>query len=137
MRITATAAQLVVRFGGLHQLVTGTLFWTGNGLAWLPVHMLVGLVLSLALEVLAALAAWAGVHPGRVVLAVLWGLAVPVLGLTQSQLLPGDLHWLVQALHLLVGLGAMAQAEALAARIKPAAPAGTRPGTGAVREEVS
>jgi hypothetical protein len=99
--------------------------------------MLVGLVLSLALEVLAALAAWAGVHPGRVVLAVAWGLGVPILGFTQSQLLPGDLHWMVQVLHLLVGLGAIVQAEALATRIKQTVPAGTRLGTSAVREEVS
>ena len=40
------------------------------------------------------------------------------LGLTQSQLLPGDAHWVVQVLHLLVGLVAMGLAQDLAARTR-------------------
>jgi hypothetical protein len=36
--------------------------------------------------------------------------------MTQAAVLPGDLHWLVQVLHLLVGLGAIGQAESLATR---------------------
>jgi hypothetical protein len=35
-------------------------------------------------------------------------------------LLTGDFHWIIQVLHLLVGLGAIGQAEGLAARIKRA-----------------
>jgi len=42
---------------------------------------------------------------------------VPVLGLAQDRLLPGSAHWLIQVLHLLVGLAAIGQGEALAARI--------------------
>src|SRR5262249_2134403 len=72
----------------------------------------------LALWTLASLAAVAHVTPGLVLLAFVWGLIVPLLGLTQTQLLPGSAHWLIQVLHLLVGLGAIGQAEGLAARIK-------------------
>jgi hypothetical protein len=43
---------------------------------------------------------------------------VPILGVTQSGLLPGDYHWVIQALHLAVGLGAIGLAEELARRIK-------------------
>ena len=116
MRIAVTAAQWLIRATGLTQLVLGALFWTANALAWVPTHTLVGLLFVLAFETLALLAARAGVGLGRVALAVVWGLLVPVLGLTQAALLPGDLHWIVRVLHLLVGLGAMAQAEALAVR---------------------
>ena len=67
---------------------------------------------------LAGLAARAGVNLALVALAVVWGLIVPVLGMTQAGLLPGSLHLIVRVIHLLVGLGAIWQAEILAARIK-------------------
>lgn len=118
MRIATTMAQMLVRLLGLIQLALGGLFWTGNALVLTPVHMLVGLALVLALWVLAGLAARAGVHLGLVALAIGWGIVVPVLGFTQGQLLPGPGHWVIQVLHLLVGLGAMGLAEALAVRIK-------------------
>ncbi len=40
------------------------------------------------------------------------------LGMTQDRLLVGDAHWVIQVLHLLVGLGGMGLAGALAARIR-------------------
>ena len=46
------------------------------------------------------------------------GLVGAVLGLTQTQLLVGSAHWLVEVLHLLVGIAAIGMAEGLAARTK-------------------
>jgi hypothetical protein len=120
MRTTATVAQMAVRLLGLVLIVLGILFWTGNALSLVPVHMLAGLLLVLSLWTLAFLAARSGVQPGFVALAFLWGLLVPVLGLTQGMLLVGSGHWLVQILHLLVGLAAIGQAEGLGQRIKRA-----------------
>lgn len=115
---TATMISLMLlRLTGLVQVVLGLLFWTGNNLSMIPVHMLVGFVLVLALWALAGLAARAGVTPGLVAFALLWGAVVPVLGLTQQRLLPGDSHWLIQVAHLLVGLFAIGLGETLAARI--------------------
>jgi hypothetical protein len=136
MKIATTVLQTLVRLSGLTLIVLGMLFWTGHALTLIPVHMLVGFVLVLSLWALAVLAARAGVHPGLVILAMLWGGLVPVLGLTQDRLLPGDAHWMIQVLHLLVGLGAIGQAEGLAARIKGRLPVSAsaegrrRPGTG-------
>jgi plastocyanin len=118
MKTATTAALTLVRATGLIQIVTGVLFWTGNALALIPAHMLSGLVLVLALWALALLGARAGVSPGFVALAVLWGLLVVGLGLTQTQLLPGDFHWVIQVLHLLIGLAAMGLAQNLATRIR-------------------
>jgi hypothetical protein len=118
MKIATVVAQMLIRFTGWIQIVLGLLFWTGNALGLIPVHMLVGLVLVISLWVLAGLAALARVHPGFVVLAAVWGLIVPVLGFTQAQLLPGDFHWVIQVLHLLVGLAAMGLGERLAAGIR-------------------
>ncbi len=118
MKIAITVAHWLVRLTGLIQIVLGVLFWTGNALTLIPVHMLSGFVLVLSVWTLAVLAAIAGVSRGFVVLVIVWGVIVLVLGLTQTQLLPGDFHWVIQVLHLLVGLGAIGQAEGLAARIK-------------------
>ncbi len=38
---------------------------------------------------------------------ILYALLVPVFGLTQTLILVGNLHWLIQIAHLLVGIGAM------------------------------
>ena len=122
MQTATSVAQLVIRFTGLIQIVLGVLFWSGRARGMVPVHTLLGFVLVLALWALAVLAARAGVDPGIVALAALWGVLVPVLGLAQERLLPGDNHWLIQVLHLLVGLGAIGQGEALAARIRQARP---------------
>jgi hypothetical protein len=118
MQSTTTFALGVLRVSGLIQIVLGVLFWTGNARELIPVHMWNGFLLVLMLWFLALLAAHAGAGPGPVSLAALWGLVVPVLGLTQTSLLPGGFHWIIQVLHLVVGLGAIGQGEGLAAGIR-------------------
>jgi len=118
MRRATTTAQMLVRASFVVQLVLGGLFWTGNALDLVPLHQIIGFLLVFGLWTLAGLAARAGVRPPLVALAAVWGLIVPILGLTQTRLLVGSAHWVIEVLHLLVGLGAIGQAEGLAARIK-------------------
>jgi hypothetical protein len=118
MRLTTAIAQTLVRAGGLVQIGLGLLFWTSNALNLISLHMLIGLVVVLALWTLAVVGARNGVHSGLVAFALAWGLLVPVLGMTQAQLLPGSAHWIVQVVHLAVGLAAMGLAETLARRIR-------------------
>jgi hypothetical protein len=70
------------------------------------------------------LAAWAGLRPALVSLAAVYGLAILVFGMTQSRLLPGSGHWVVELLHLLVGIGGMILAMRLARHVRehPRAP---------------
>ncbi len=117
MKTATTIFQWLVRLTGLIQIVLGVLIWTGNGDALIRIHITSGIVLVLSLLVLAVLAAFARVNPAFVALAIVWGLITVVLGLTQERLLPGPSHWLIQVLHLLIGLGAIGQAENLARRI--------------------
>jgi hypothetical protein len=120
MKTATTIALMLLRLAGSIAIVLGLLFWTGNFLQLSPIHMLAGIVVVLSLWTLAGLAARAGVPIGLVALAIVWGLIVPILGMTQTQLLPGSAHWVIRVLHLLLGLGAMGQGEGLAARIKRA-----------------
>lgn len=116
MRTTVVVMQMLVRLVGAIMLVLGLLFWSGNALSLLQVHMLLGFVLVLLLWLMAGLALRAGVEPWLVAVAVVWGLVVPALGMTQARLLPGSLHWLIQLLHLVVGLTAIGLAEVLGRR---------------------
>jgi hypothetical protein len=120
MQIATTIVNMLLRLAGLIAIVLGLLFWTGNALPLIPIHMLVGIIVVLALWTLAILAFRAGVNPGLVALAIVWGLIVLILGMTQNGLLPGSWHWVIQVLHLLLGLGAIGQGEGLARRIKQA-----------------
>lgn len=118
MRTASTVALMVVRIAGLLLVALGILFWTGNAVTLIPVHMLLGLLLVLSLWTLAILAARSGAPPGQVAVAIVWGFVVPIFGVTQDQLLVGDAHWVIKVLHLLVGLSAIGMAEGLAWRIK-------------------
>ena len=124
MTTSATVAQWVVRLTGLVQIVLGVAFWTGHLLTLIPLHIATGLLLVLALWTMAVLAWRAGVSRGFVILVVLWGLMLPIFGLTQAGILTGDLHWVIRVLHLLVGLAAIGQSQGLEVRMRPgAAPA--------------
>jgi hypothetical protein len=120
MKTAATILLMLIRLSGLVLVTLGILFWTGNAGDLIPVHMLLGLVLVLSLWALAFIAARAGAPAGQVAVAVAWGLVVPILGVTQDQILGGDAHWLIRILHLLVGLIAIGMAEGLGARVRRA-----------------
>src|SRR5690348_17733002 len=91
MKTAAIVLQMLVRIIGSILIVLGVLFWTGNATALIPIHMLLGITLVLLLWTLAILGAVAGVSRGFVALALAWGLIVPILGLSQFQLLPGSI----------------------------------------------
>ena len=118
MRSTVTAIQMGIRAVGVVQLLLGLAFWTGNALGLVDLHQLLGILLVLGLWTQAAMAHRAGV-PGRLVaVAAVYGLLVTVVGLTQRELLPGSAHWVIQVVHLLLGIGLIGLAENLATRAK-------------------
>jgi hypothetical protein len=115
---TITGIQMGIRVLGVVQLLLGILFWTGNALGLVDLHQLIGILLVLALWTQAALAHRAGVPGGLVAGAAVLGLIVPIVGLTQRELFPGSAHWVIQVIHLLLGIGLLATAENLAIRAK-------------------
>jgi hypothetical protein len=118
VKLTAMFAQMLVRILAPIQIGLGLLFWTYNALNLIQLHMLIGLLIVLALWALAGLGTRAGVHPLLVGGAMIWGVLVVVLGITQMQLLPGQFHWIVQVVHLGFGVVAIALAEVLGRRIR-------------------
>jgi hypothetical protein len=118
MKTAITVVHMTLRISGLLLVLLGIAIWTGRADQVIPVHEFLGFVLVLSLWTLAFFAARAGVSTRWVVLAVVWGLIAPILGLTQDRLLAGDWHWTIQILHLLIGLGAIGQGEGLVVRMR-------------------
>lgn len=118
MKTATSIAYVILHITGLVQITTGLLFWTGNAYSLIPVHMLSGLILVLSLWTIAIVALLMGVNRGLAAVALGWGLIVPILGVTQSGLLPGPYHWVIQLIHLLVGVVAMGMGVRLGGRIR-------------------
>ena len=110
--------QMVIRIFGLIQLVLGVIVWTGSADSLITIHMLSGSIFTIALFILIYMAYRAGALRWLVILAVVWGLALPIWGLTQAKILPESYFWISQILHLLCGVGAIGLAEMLAVQIK-------------------
>jgi hypothetical protein len=117
VNLATTILRWVVRITGLLQLVLGLAFWSGNLLQYVQFHMLAGFVFTFAVLAVVVLAAFARVGLGLVLVGIVWVVVVPVLGMTQTQILPGDFHWIVQVVHLLVGVGAIGFADRLAGAV--------------------
>jgi hypothetical protein len=107
--------QGIAAAAGLGALTLGLLFWIAQ-LNFISFHMLFGLIVALSLLILGIVGVFTrGMRlPGA--LGIVYALIVPAFGLTQATLLLGNLHWLIQTAHLLVGLGALAFIGVLSTR---------------------
>jgi hypothetical protein len=110
--------QWVVRLCFLGLLILGIAFWTGNAFSLIPLHMTLGVVLVVGLWITALLGFAARVPVGQSLVAIVWGFVVVGLGMSQTKLLPGSAHWIIQVLHLLVGMAAIGMNEGLARAIR-------------------
>ncbi len=70
-------------------------------------HMLFGLIIALILLILAVMAVFRRGSTRLGAIGIVYALIVPIFGVTQEQILAGDLHWLIEAAHLVVGFGAL------------------------------
>ena len=123
MRPLTTIALILVGLTGMTQIVLGALLWTGHSLTLIPLHMQVGYAFVVLLWALAVLAVRDGASSSLAGLTFAWGVIVVVSGILQDRLLPGDAHWMINTLHLLIGLTALGLARMLVARIPRARPA--------------
>jgi hypothetical protein len=118
--------RMLLRITGALQIILGLIIWIAEADGIIPVHVFIGSVFVLALWAVAFMAARAGVSPAMVALTFIWGLIIPVLGIAQVNLMPNAAHWVIQVVHLLVGMVGMGLGEQLGARIR-------KMDTGAVR----
>lgn len=117
MKIAIIVSRVLLGISGVALLLLGILFWTGHALTLVPLHMLLGALLVLSMWMLVAISLHARTAMGFAAVVLVWSLIVPLLGMAQMQLLPGSGHWVVQVLHLLVGIAAMGLGGVLAKRL--------------------
>lgn len=98
---------LLLQIAGTIQIVVGIAMWTGHWYAFRGMHMANGVLFVVILWTIAIMALVKRQRTGVAMFALLWGVIVVAAGMTQQQLLPGDLHWIVRVLHLAIGLAAM------------------------------
>ena len=118
MGLTLTIVQMLVRIIGVLQLILGLLIWSENMNNLIGIHTLIGLVFVVSLWVLAAASTRAGVPIGLAAGVAILGLVALVFGLVQTSLLPGSSHWVIQVLHLLIGMAAVGSGEAIGGRLR-------------------
>lgn len=115
--MTIRILQILVGLAGLGALVLGLLIWIANS-DLNDIHMLFGLLVTLGLLVISIIAL--AVRELRLwgIVGIVYAIILPIFGAFQATMLVGDPHWLIQTLHLLVGLGALALAGTLGTRYR-------------------
>ena len=97
-------------------VVLGIGFWTGHWVGFIPLHRSLGVVFVLTLWAIAIIALVNGTtRRGLAAFAIVWGVVIAALGMTQQRILVGDFHWVVRVLHLGVAMYAMHLAAVLMA----------------------
>lgn len=107
----------ILRIAFLVALGLGLALWSGRGYAYLRLHMWLGFIVTFALLLLVILSFISRVSPALPFVALLWAVALPVIGIAQLRILPGHNHWVIQTMHLILGLGAIGLGEVIAKRI--------------------
>jgi hypothetical protein len=108
----------ILRLAGSVALVLGLLIWAFQLDNITNIHMLFGLLVTLALLVISLLAAFTRELRLLGIIGIVYAFILPLLGVNQETLLIGDLHWLIQVIHMLVGVGALALAGVISVRYK-------------------
>jgi uncharacterized membrane protein len=110
-------AAVVLSLAGVLGLISGLFFWTGTALNLVSLHMLLGFLAVAALWVVAIGQVFSNTGSWIIAAcALLVGALTIVIGLYQVSLMVGPLHWIIEVIHLAlgiltIGLGHMAAAR--------------------------
>lgn len=113
--MTARIVQIIVGLAGLCALVLGLLIWIAN-IDLTVIHILFGLLVTLGLLAMRIIALVARELRIWGMVGISYPIILLIFGVAHSNLLVGNLHWLIQTLHTLVGIGALVLTGFLAAR---------------------
>jgi hypothetical protein len=108
----------IVRVGVLIELALGILFWTGNADSLQIVHIVIGILVVLSLWTLGIAQGLQGGSFGLALATFVVGFLLVLVGLFQKQWLVDSNHWIIQVIHLLLGLSAIGLAEMISGRYR-------------------
>jgi len=107
----------IVRIAGSIALILGLLLWFGMSGSMLRPHMVLGIVTAVSLGAIAIVASVAGVRVPMALIGLVWAALTIFVGYNQNAWMAGSSHWVIEAVHLILGVGAIGMAESLAAGI--------------------
>jgi hypothetical protein len=114
-------AAAVLTLAGSLALISGLLFWTGTALNLMTLHMLLGFLAVGALWVIGLAQAFADGGSWMIAgCALIVGAGMIVIGMMQSSLMVGEFHWVIQLIHLVLGLLTIGIGHMAAARYRKA-----------------
>ena len=116
VRLAIRVSLMVLRIAVLFNLITGIIFWTGNADPLQIVHIVVGIIAVLALWTLGIMQGLRGGNYGLSAAAIVVGLLLALVGLFQTGWLTGSNHWIIQVIHLLLGIAAIGLGEMIGGR---------------------
>jgi hypothetical protein len=113
--MVARIAIMVLRVAVLFNLITGIIFWTGNADPLQIVHIIVGIIAVLSLWTLGIVQGLRGGSFGLALGTFVVGFLLVLVGLFQKNWLtdPAN-HWIIQVIHLILGLAAIGLGERVA-----------------------
>jgi hypothetical protein len=110
---------MVLRIAALAALVLGIIFWTGNADNLQIVHIVLGFLVVISLWVLGiAQGVRRGGSFGLALATFVVGFFVLLVGLFQTRWLTGSNHWVIQVIHLILGLSAIGLGEMIGGRYR-------------------
>ena len=110
--MVARIAIMVLRITVLFNLITGIIFWTGNADPLQVVHIISGILAVISLWVLGIAQGLRGGSFGLALATFFVGFLLALVGLFQTRWLtdPAN-HWIIQVIHLILGLAAIGLGE--------------------------
>ncbi len=97
---------LIARLALMAALLLGLLYWIFN-ISFIDIHMWLGITGATGFLVLGVVALFTRGMRLLGVGSIVYAIILPIFGMTQARILPGELHWLIRTAHMLVGIGAM------------------------------
>ncbi len=116
MNASIKALRWILRIAFLLALAIGVALWTGHGFTLLRFHMWLGFLAAFDLLALVVYGFLSRINPALPIIALLWAIALPVIGIAQMKIMLGPNHWVIEVVHLILGLGAIGLGEALSKR---------------------
>ena len=101
---------------GIGTQLQGWMNWIANSTGFIFTHMLLGITFALLLLALSLIELLTGRMRLLGASGILYTLILTVLGFTQTGLLVGPMHWLIQTAHVVIGFGALVLVQVISVR---------------------
>src|SRR5215471_17486732 len=106
----------IARVPAIGTQLQGWLYWIANSTSFIFTHLVLGIAFALLLLALSLIELLTGRMRLLGASGIVYTLILTVLGFTQTGLLVGPMHWLIQTAHVVIGFGALLLVQVISVR---------------------